>query len=479
MCEIVGVISTVVPFSHRHLCYAAQVFDSPDIPGRPDFKFRAFPFLKKSDQLASALRAVFARHAGKKMNLRYYRHMTQAFAEAKLGDINWEEKVPDGRRLGSEVVNAQFGHSVSTGEMHYARDQHQIPGFSRGALVQHSKLSIGWAVAILGAEAAGEISLSVAVAESSQASSPGVSPALRAELQPATELSLAAALEPSLASAGVTAEPARRPQAMSTPLPAPAALVEAQPRARRRGGAGNDYTPSAAALRDATMWSLQLLARISAGVATATDCFRSSAQAIALAAVMERKRDVFAIMPTGGGKSFLFMVPALAESSQDLVTVVVVPLVALRIDLERRCVDARLNFSCWGELSATSNVHGLPGGICLIDVSRARSPDFVAALCTTAHHGRLARVVFDEVHLFSDWSTFRGSSLFSLSFVFPFLSISSPPPLPALSFAVKSQSGSAAAKVSFLLFLSRSLLLPSLFSPPSLSLSLSTRPHLL
>jgi superfamily II DNA helicase RecQ len=55
----------------------------------------------------------------------------------------------------------------------------------------------------------------------------------------------------------------------------------------------------------------------------------------AVAAMVVGESPVVAVMPTGGGKSLLFMLPAWAE--QGGTTVVVVPLIALRGDMMRRC----------------------------------------------------------------------------------------------------------------------------------------------
>jgi hypothetical protein len=62
----------------------------------------------------------------------------------------------------------------------------------------------------------------------------------------------------------------------------------------------------------------------------------------AIDAIVAGKSHVVAVMPTGAGKSMLFMLPAWAE--QGGTTVVVVPLIALRGDMMRRC--KKLGISC-------------------------------------------------------------------------------------------------------------------------------------
>jgi superfamily II DNA helicase RecQ len=62
----------------------------------------------------------------------------------------------------------------------------------------------------------------------------------------------------------------------------------------------------------------------------------------AIKAITAGQSPVVAVMPTGGGKSLLFMLPAFAE--QGGTTVVVVPLIALRGNIKRRC--QKLGISC-------------------------------------------------------------------------------------------------------------------------------------
>jgi superfamily II DNA helicase RecQ len=66
-------------------------------------------------------------------------------------------------------------------------------------------------------------------------------------------------------------------------------------------------------------------------------CQFRGVQAQAIQAIQHGISPVVAIMPTGGGKSMLFMLPAYIGGG---LTVVVVPLIALRGDLQRRCVQA-------------------------------------------------------------------------------------------------------------------------------------------
>ncbi|KAF7184889.1 hypothetical protein CNMCM7691_008406 [Aspergillus felis] len=62
----------------------------------------------------------------------------------------------------------------------------------------------------------------------------------------------------------------------------------------------------------------------------------------AMRAIQRGESPVVAVMPTGGGKSMLFMVPAFAAPGGT--TIVVVPLVALQANITRRCQE--LGISC-------------------------------------------------------------------------------------------------------------------------------------
>src|ERR1700712_1858487 len=65
-------------------------------------------------------------------------------------------------------------------------------------------------------------------------------------------------------------------------------------------------------------------------------------QAAATQAIQQGQSPVIAVMPTGSGKSMLFMLPAWIAPRGT--TVVVVPLIALRGDLQQRCT--KLGISC-------------------------------------------------------------------------------------------------------------------------------------
>lgn len=70
-----------------------------------------------------------------------------------------------------------------------------------------------------------------------------------------------------------------------------------------------------------------------------------SVQEEAVTAIQAGISPVVAVMPTGAGKSVLFMLPAWAEPGGT--TVVVVPLIALRGDIKQRCSSAGIGCAEW------------------------------------------------------------------------------------------------------------------------------------
>lgn len=73
--------------------------------------------------------------------------------------------------------------------------------------------------------------------------------------------------------------------------------------------------------------------------------FRSPEQKEALESVCLGRSDGLYILPTGSGKSLLFMVPGILFPN--LRTVVIVPLVALQNDLVRKCKEVGINAVKW------------------------------------------------------------------------------------------------------------------------------------
>lgn len=114
-------------------------------------------------------------------------------------------------------------------------------------------------------------------------------------------------------------------------------------------------------------------------------------------------RDVLAVLPTGGGKSLCFQVPALATSG---LTVVVSPLIALMEDqvgalAARGVAAAALNSTLDGAMQSTVTNQAASGVLRLLYVSPERLPRFCDDLL--AKGGRVDRLAIDEAHCIVEW----------------------------------------------------------------------------
>src|SRR5262245_34131068 len=129
--------------------------------------------------------------------------------------------------------------------------------------------------------------------------------------------------------------------------------------------------------------------------------FKSVEQGMALQLILDAKRDVTAILPTGGGKSLLFFLPAMIE--KDMTTVVIVPLIAVMQDLRARCIDNGISCATWDpDNRVTGHVNLL-----FVAVEQAIEAPFRNHLQVLYSTGRLKRIVMDEAHVTLTHRDFR------------------------------------------------------------------------
>ncbi len=113
--------------------------------------------------------------------------------------------------------------------------------------------------------------------------------------------------------------------------------------------------------------------------------------------------DVFLVMPTGGGKSLCYQIPAL---HRDGVAIVVSPLIALMKDQVDALLDNGVRAACLNS-SLTSvearqvlrQLHGNELDLLYVAPERLLLPDFLDALSTL----KLALFAIDEAHCISQW----------------------------------------------------------------------------
>ena len=117
-----------------------------------------------------------------------------------------------------------------------------------------------------------------------------------------------------------------------------------------------------------------------------------SVQGEAMQAIQEGRSPIVVVMPTGAGKSVLFMLPAFVQVRG--VTIVVVPLKALRADMVVRCAALSIRCAVWEQDSAVDGA-----SIVLVTPEKAVSPEFGTFVSRIRQTQRLDRIVIDECHV--------------------------------------------------------------------------------
>jgi superfamily II DNA helicase RecQ len=125
----------------------------------------------------------------------------------------------------------------------------------------------------------------------------------------------------------------------------------------------------------------------------ARECQFRGVQEQAIEAIQARVSPVVAVMPTGTGKSVLFMLPAWAESGGT--TVVIVPLIALRYDMQRRCHALGISCAEWESGRWPPDA----ASIVLMTPESALGDDGSTFINRLKQTRRLDRIVIDECHV--------------------------------------------------------------------------------
>ena len=156
--------------------------------------------------------------------------------------------------------------------------------------------------------------------------------------------------------------------------------------------------------------------------------WKSADQERALTTIMSWTEQVVVVLPTGGGKSLLFMLPCTLPDAG--ITILVVPLVALRADLLRRLRELRIDHMEWlpGEKRESELV--------LVTAEAASTGDFLKYARTLIAQQKLDRIVIDECHLTITAAGYRQSIvdlvvIRSLRTQFVYLTATLPPSMQA------------------------------------------------
>lgn len=152
--------------------------------------------------------------------------------------------------------------------------------------------------------------------------------------------------------------------------------------------------------------------------------WRSPEQEQALTTIMSWTEQIVAVLPTGAGKSLLFMLPCTLPEAET--TILVVPLVSLYADMLRRVNELSIDHLEWhpGESREASLV--------LVSAEAASSKDFLKCAKRLIREQKLDRIVVDECHLTVTAAEYRPSmveltAVRSLRTQFVYLTATLPP----------------------------------------------------
>lgn len=129
--------------------------------------------------------------------------------------------------------------------------------------------------------------------------------------------------------------------------------------------------------------------------------FKSIEQAEGLEKVLAGLTPLIVVLPTGGGKSLLFEGPAAERKAG--VTVVVVPLIALREDLHRRALEHKVDSQAWAGRTSRDT------SLIFVTAEAAVKPAFRFYIRYLVSKEMLDRVVIDESHMIVFGVDFRAA----------------------------------------------------------------------
>lgn len=127
--------------------------------------------------------------------------------------------------------------------------------------------------------------------------------------------------------------------------------------------------------------------------------FRNDHQRQSLTHVSNVDTDTLCILPTGSGKSYLFLIQPLLRTN--MVCIVIVPLVALQLDLIEKCRQIGITAYLW------ENRYSAGGQLVFCSCEHVTKTEYTSFVNEYSKIGKLYAIFFDEAHLVKQWADFR------------------------------------------------------------------------
>ncbi|KAI6041171.1 hypothetical protein EDC04DRAFT_2893386 [Pisolithus marmoratus] len=119
----------------------------------------------------------------------------------------------------------------------------------------------------------------------------------------------------------------------------------------------------------------------------------SSQQRDAMTEILAQESDMVVILPTGGGKSMLAIVPSLLEVN--MVTILILPLNSLIMDYQRCLTKMGVPYQVY----APNRQLNLQDNLVIMSADKSQMPCWRSALADLARHKGIARIIVDEAHI--------------------------------------------------------------------------------
>ncbi|KAJ2365984.1 hypothetical protein H4S02_010566, partial [Coemansia sp. RSA 2611] len=144
---------------------------------------------------------------------------------------------------------------------------------------------------------------------------------------------------------------------------------------------------------------------------TGISTFNSQQQKDSVCRLVEEERDMLVVLPTGGGKSFIFQLASLIDGDAypGRFTLVVSPLKALTQNIYDECLKHGVPCMLWSRGSLRPIIPGIFTGIVVAAVESLEEDRFADFLLACQASNNLRRVVIDEAHLYPVWKHFRSA----------------------------------------------------------------------